>query len=645
MRASLIAIQLLAVTLSTSLPRETPVRSHAVEEPVARASINDNRHSAGVRHGNALTLRLVARVAMWYPDGDSAGGAAMQAFAEEGRAPSIPGPMIRVPAGTEVTVTLKNAIPGSTLVVRGLAARQLTTPAADSGVTLSVGETRTVRFRLDAPGTYYYWGTTMGRTVGERTKEDAQLTGAIIVDSADAPPPSDRVFVIGMWADTAGHALTVRKRILVAINGRSWPHTERLNYALGDTVRWRLINASADAHPMHLHGFYFHVDSRGNGISDSVYAPTAGDQDFTSLMKPGSTMSLTWSPDRAGNWLFHCHLPAHFSHRGALGTIPLAASHMHGMTNHALEGMSGLVMGVSVHAKSLTADVAPDETARRQLRLVIRPNPNGPPTAPRFEYALDDGRQVPAISSADRAAPAIVLTRAEPVTITVVNTLTEPTSVHWHGIELESYYDGVAGFSGSSQHLSPVIAPGDSFVARFTPPRNGTFIYHTHVDEERQGPAGLAGPIIVVDSAQLYDSARDLTVIASSPRTIVDSTGQIGRTAWLNGSATPTPLDLQAGVRYRLRFINMTLLNPNLRFELASDGAPGRWSPMAKDAIDLPVARRAMRVARQPVSIGETADVEFVPERAGDQQLRALIADGTVVASMSVHVRAAADAP
>ena len=46
------------------------------------------------------------------------------------------------------------------------------------------------------------------------------------------------------------------------------------------------------------------------------------------------------------------------------------------------------------------------------------------------------------------------------------------------------------GFSGAAGHLAPVIAPGDSFEVRFTPPRAGTFIYHTHVDEERQEPAG-----------------------------------------------------------------------------------------------------------------------------------------------------------
>ena len=51
--------------------------------------------------------------------------------------------------------------------------------------------------------------------------------------------------------------------------------------------------------------------------------------------------------------------------------------------------------------------------------------------------------------------PTILLKRAQPVSITVDNQLPEPTSVHWHGIELESYYDGVAGFAGQGRRLAP----------------------------------------------------------------------------------------------------------------------------------------------------------------------------------------------
>ena len=97
-------------------------------------------------------------------------------------------------------------------------------------------------------------------------------------------------------------------------------------------------------------------------------------------------------------------------------------------------------------------------------------------------------------------SPTINLTRGVPVSIMVVNHLREPTSVHWHGIELEdSYMDGVAGVTGAGKRLSPAIAPGDSFEARFTPPRSGTFMYHAHVDEVRQQSGGLVGALIVRD--------------------------------------------------------------------------------------------------------------------------------------------------
>ncbi len=101
-----------------------------------------------------------------------------------------------------------------------------------------------------------------------------------------------------------------------------------------------------------------------------------------------------------------------------------------------------------------------------------------------------------------------MLTRGEPVTITVVNRTPEPTSVHWHGIELESYFDGVGGWSGDRALLAPVIAPGDSFDARFAPPRAGTFIYHTHFDEIRQEPAGLAGALVVLEPGAPWDLSR-----------------------------------------------------------------------------------------------------------------------------------------
>ena len=66
-----------------------------------------------------------------------------------------------------------------------------------------------------------------------------------------------------------------------------------------------------------------------------------------------------------------------------------------------------------------------------------------------------------------------MLQRGEPVEITVVNRLAEPTAIHWHGIELDSYYDGVHGWSGIGKRITPLIEPGGTFPVRFTPPRTG----------------------------------------------------------------------------------------------------------------------------------------------------------------------------
>jgi FtsP/CotA-like multicopper oxidase with cupredoxin domain len=223
-----------------------------------------------------------------------------------------------------------------------------------------------------------------------------------------------------------------------------------------------------------------------------------------------------------------------------------------------------------------------------------------------------------------------VLTQGNPVAITVVNHTPEPTAIHWHGIELDSYFDGVAGFSGTPQRLAPVIAPGDSFEARFTPPRAGTFIYHTHVDELRQEPAGMSGPLIVLEPGQRYDPATDIPVLISSPR---DSAEQ-RQFVLLNGRRAPAPVAVRVGVPLRLRFINITLGRPSLRVEVRRDTALQSWRALAKDGRELALARQVLRVARQTISIGETFDFAFTPSEAGEYRFEAQRANGTLLATL-----------
>jgi manganese oxidase len=217
----------------------------------------------------------------------------------------------------------------------------------------------------------------------------------------------------------------------------------------------------------------------------------------------------------------------------------------------------------------------------------------------------------------------------------VVNRTPEPTAVHWHGIELDSYFDGVAGFSGDNRRLSPVIAPADSFEARFTPPREGTFIYHTHVDEPRQQPAGLSGALLVVAPDKPYDATTDIPVLISTPR----EPDVIRRAVLINGRLSLPPVELRAGVPYRLRLINITVTRPGIRVEVSRDSSLVRWRSLAKDGADLPDERQVMQLARQPITIGETYDFELTPSDAGPMRLEVRSGTGALLATMPFVVR------
>jgi FtsP/CotA-like multicopper oxidase with cupredoxin domain len=274
------------------------------------------------------------------------------------------------------------------------------------------------------------------------------------------------------------------------------------------------------------------------------------------------------------------------------------------------------------------------ESPRRTLRLLVRTNAGGSAGQPYFEYALERNGVAPPPDSGLRVGPPLVLERGEPVSITVVNQLAEPTAVHWHGIELESYFDGVAGFSGAGSQISPAIAPSDSFVARFTPPRAGTFIYHTHVNESQQQLAGLAGALVVLDSGHVLDTTTDHVVLITTP----PGEEQL-RLVLLNGKATPAALELRAGVAHRLRLINITTNRPNIRVELWRGDSLIAWRPLAKDGADLPASQRAARPARSPIAIGETMDYEIVPA-AGTQRLEVRTAVGVLLATLAINGRA-----
>ena len=253
-------------------------------------------------------------------------------------------------------------------------------------------------------------------------------------------------------------------------------------------MHWRFVNVSALEHPLHLHGFYYRVDSRGDGARDSTFAPADRRLTVTELMLPGQTMSMTWAPTRSGNWIFHCHFASHIATEAALEADRADAESRARWSTTSTPGhdplrhMSGLVLGIRVASRgevrqaSMTparpirlARAVAREGVRRLRRLLVRARRISGGSRRRFDA---------------RARPrAVARARTSRWPSTIVNRSHDQAAIHWHGIELESFPDGVPDWSGAGRTTLPMIAPHDSLTVRFTPPRAGTFIYHSHANE------------------------------------------------------------------------------------------------------------------------------------------------------------------
>jgi len=234
---------------------------------------NDNGVPAGTLQGGVLDIGLEVLRADWRLETPDGPGLRVAAVAEEGGAPTIPAPLIRVETGTRIRMRVRNRLDGAPITVFGLHTR----PAEDADpFEVDPGEVRTLEFEAGTPGTYLYWvreGPEPDPESEEAEFEQEQLAGAFVVDPAGGSPP-DRVLVMNIFSEAVDETVSPTGWVEgLTINGRSWPFTERMALSVGDEVRWRVVNASTRNHPMHLHGFFYSVLSRGTATADTIYSP------------------------------------------------------------------------------------------------------------------------------------------------------------------------------------------------------------------------------------------------------------------------------------------------------------------------------------------------------------------------------------
>jgi FtsP/CotA-like multicopper oxidase with cupredoxin domain len=276
--------------------------------------------------------------------------------------------------------------------------------------------------------------------------------------------------------------------------------------------------------------------------------------------------------------------------------------------------MAGLVLGIVVHPAP--GAVEPARGKSRRLHLFVQEGARRGRAPRALGYVLQRGPRAPAPDSVGTGSSLLVLTRNEPTDIVVVNRLPEPAAIHWHGIELESYSDGVAGWSGSGSHLAPSIQPGDSFVAHLTLPRAGTFIYHTHMNDVEQLTSGLYGGIVVLEPGRRFDPRHDHVYVAGWDSETMTH-------LLVNGDSLVAPLELSAGVPHRFRFVNIGVAAA-FPFAIYRDTSLLQWRKLARDGADLPPAQALTGPSLEWLDVGETRDVEFVP---GPGEYRLVVGD------------------
>ncbi len=103
--------------------------------------------------------------------------------------------------------------------------------------------------------------------------------------------------------------------------------------------------------------------------------------------------------------------------------------------------------------------------------------------------------------------PTLEFTEGEYAVIYVKNEMDVETSIHWHGMLLPNFYDGVPYLT------TPPIKPGTTFKYEFPIRQSGTYWYHSHTMLQEQ--SGVFGSIVIHPKEKTLKYDEDLVIMLS----------------------------------------------------------------------------------------------------------------------------------
>ncbi len=206
--------------------------------------------------------------------------------------------------------------------------------------------------------------------------------------------------------------------------------------------------------------------------------------------------------------------------------------------------------------------------------------------------------------------PRIEANVGDTVRVRFRNSLPQETTIHWHGLRVESAMDG-------APRVQSPIAPGEEFTYELVVPDAGTFWYHPHVRSDEQVERGLYGSIVVRGPDEPETTSERVVVLddvlidrstwqlAGFDQMMQGMVGRQGNVILANGRAHPIA-EVRPGGLHRFRFINAA----NARyFRLALPGSSLSW--IGTDGGFLEAAREVDELLLVP---GQRADVLVVAD-------------------------------
>jgi uncharacterized cupredoxin-like copper-binding protein len=218
----------------------------------------------------------------------------------------VPGPQIHVNVGDHVRLVLHNDLPMATdLHLHGInvdnsmdGVAPLTQPSVQPG------ETFTYEFVADEPAVAMYHAHHHGQL-----QVPNGLLGTVFV--GQMPLPAGQT--VGGEAIPADLRLAQELPLVLndsgvigfSLNGKSFPATEPIAAHTGDWILVHYFNEGSQIHPMHLHQFDQVVVAKDGFPLDHPYVAD------TLNVAPGERYSVLINLDRAGTWVWHCHILNH----------------------------------------------------------------------------------------------------------------------------------------------------------------------------------------------------------------------------------------------------------------------------------------------------------------------------------------------